>query len=64
MDVADVGRSVVTGKDWSEANGDLPLARREPEGKDSDSRLGSVEDSKTSPLGENFNFLTICFLIA
>ncbi|XP_054286674.1 protein phosphatase 1 regulatory subunit 16A isoform X1 [Macrosteles quadrilineatus] len=37
------------GGDWSEANGVLSLARREPEGKDSDSRLNS-EDGKGSPL--------------
>lgn len=61
VDVIDVGRSVA--KEWVEANGDLPLARREPEGKDSDSRLGSAEDSKTSPLGEYYCSLVVIIVV-
>lgn len=38
-------------KDWSETNGALPLARREPEGKDSDTKAEEEEDSKGSPVG-------------
>lgn len=37
-------------KDWSETNGALPLARREPEGKDSDAKAEEEEDSKGSPV--------------
>lgn len=64
MDVPDIGLKLSpdlslekrveggsTEDEWAEANGVLPIARREPEGKDSDSRNGS-EESKGSPLGE------------
>lgn len=42
---------VIGAKDWSETNGALPLARREPEGKDSDAKAEEEEDSKGSPVG-------------
>lgn len=38
-------------KDWSETNGALPLARREPEGKDSDAKVEEEDDTKGSPVG-------------
>lgn len=37
--------------DWEIVNGDMPLARREPDGKDDNSVMVN-EDSKSSPVGE------------